>query len=372
MNILVFTNSFKGLYTFRKEVIQAAMDKGHSVIISAPFDDGIEKFKEMGCELIDSHFNRKSTNPFKDLALVNHYRKLLKQFKPDVVLSYTIKPNVYGGLACRMLHVPQIANITGLGSVVENKGWLQKITIMLYKIGLKKTYRVFFQNEANRQFCLDHKMVNPSHQALIPGSGVNLQHHYLQDYPKENQPVRFVFISRLMKEKGIEQYLEVATRIKEKHPEMEFHIFGNSEEGYAERVSLLQQQGVVVYHGYQNDLRPFLAQYHCTVHPSFYPEGMSNVLLESCAAGRPIITTDRPGCREIVDDGVNGFVVRQRDADDLEKKIEQFISLPYHEKRQMGLNGRKKVENGFDRRIVIDAYLSAIGEIEILKKRNNV
>lgn len=364
MKILILTNNFNGLHSFRKEVVQVLMDKGYRVTISAPFDQKTHFFEEMGCELIDTEFNRKGLNPMKDFALMLRYWKLIKKVKPDVVLSYTIKPNLYGGMACQLSGVPQLANVTGLGTAVENPGWLQRLTILLYKIGLRKTYTVFFQNKANMDFCLQHKMVKGTAK-LIPGSGVNLQRHYLQDYPAKDEPMRFIFISRLLKEKGIEEFLTAASEIKTKYPETEFHILGRCEGNYQERVDKLMKDGIVIYHGMQIDVRPYIGKAWCTIHPSYYPEGMSNVLLESCAAGRPVITTNRPGCGEVVDEGVNGFIVKPRDGYDVARKIEQFIQLPYEKKREMGLAARRKVEREFDRQIVVKAYLTTIEKIAL-------
>lgn len=362
MKILIMTNSFGGLLSFRKEVVKALRDEGHDVAISAPFGVKRQYFEEIGCQLIDTPFRRKGLNPIKEIAMLLRYRQLLRQMKPDVVLSYTIKPNVYGGMACQWCGIPQIANITGLGSAVENTGWLQKMTVLLYKVGLRKASTVFFQNKSNMVFSQRHGMVKGK-KVVIPGSGVNLKHHSLQDYPAPNEPLRFIFIGRLMREKGIDEYLHAAEQVKSKHPEMEFHILGACEERYETRIQELQNNGIVIYHGAQLDVRPYIGRCHCTIHPSFYPEGMSNVLLESCATGRPIITTDRPGCGEIVEDGVNGFVVRQQDANDLIEKIEKFILLPYEKKREMGLAARKKVEREFDRNIVVKAYQDAISRI---------
>ena len=362
-NLLVLSNSYIGLYGFRKEVFKAFLDRGYRVFISCPIDEPNKAkwFENIGCKIIDTPFNRKGMNPFKDLEQVLRYRKLIKGVKPLAVLSYTIKPNLYGGIACQLTGTPQIANITGLGSAVENPGWLQKITISLYKLGLRKANIIFFQNRANMEFCEIHKMVG-GNTALIPGSGVNLDYHSLQDYPSDGK-IKFIFISRLLKEKGIEEYFGAATRIKKKYTETEFHVVGPCEDAYDEQLKKLQSAGTIIYHGLQADVRPFIGAVHCTVHPSFYPEGMSNVLLESCAAGRPIITTDRPGCGEIVEDGVNGFVVKQQDADDLAAKIERFILLPYEKKKEMGLAARRKVELEFDRQIVVDAYLKEVKSI---------
>ena len=357
--ILVLSNSFGGLHSFRKEVFQAYREKGYEVYISCPIGKDKLKadwFENIGCKIIDTEFNRQGMNPIADFNLMLTYRKQIKEIKPDVVLSYTIKPNLYGGMACALCGVPQLANITGLGAAVEYPGMMQKLTIALYKLGLRKTAMVFFQNDENRQFCIRRKMIKGAHR-LIPGSGVNLSYHTQKDYPSENEPIRFIFISRIRREKGIDEYLAAAKAIKAKYPNTEFHVLGGCEGDYQQLLSELHDKQIIVYHGLQSDVRPFIANAHCTIHPTFYPEGMSNVLLESCAAGRAIITTDRAGCREIVDNGVNGFIVKQRDSQDLIEKVEHFIQLSYQEKKQMGISARRKVEREFDRNIVVNAYL---------------
>ena len=364
--ILILSNSFVGLHSFRKEVIQAICSKGYEVHISCPIGQDKEKaewFENIGCKIIDTQFNRQGTNPIADFKLMLYYRALIKKIRPSSVLSYTIKPNLYGGMACALIGVPQLANVTGLGAAVEYPGLMQKFTIFLYKIGLRKTKTVFFQNEDNMQYCISHGMVKGKTR-LIPGSGVNLEYHSLKDYPKEDEPIRFIFISRIRREKGIDEYLATAKAIKEKYPLTEFHVLGGCEGNYQSQLKELHEKGIIIYHGKQPDVRPYIENVHCTIHPSFYPEGMSNVLLESCAAGRAVITTDRAGCREIVDDGINGYIVKQQDTVDLISKVEQFLSLPYENKKQMGLAARAKVEKEFDRQIVIDAYLDELDSIK--------
>ena len=272
--------------------------------------------------------------------------------------NITIKPNIYGGIACRLLKTPYISNITGLGTALENKGLLQKIIVHLYKISLRKAKCVFFQNTENQQFFIDNN-ISVGKGRLIPGSGVNLEHFQVLDYPASDT-IEFVFISRIMKEKGIEQYLEAAEYIKNKYPNTRFHICGFCEEDYQDILEEMQSKGIIVYQGVLDDVREILKITHCTVHPTYYPEGMSNVLLESAACGRPVITTDRSGCREIVDDGVNGYLAKPKDTLDLIKKIEQFIALDFDKKKKMGLAGRKKVEKEFDRQIVVNAYMEEI------------
>ena len=363
MKILVLSNDLSGLCCFRKEVMKAFVDKGDEVLISVPMDEKAPEVEKMGCKIIETPFNRQGTNPVADFKLMWRYRKLIKQTKPNVVLTYTIKPNLYGGIACALTGVPQIANVTGLGAAVEYPGLMQKLTIFLYKIGMRKTWLTFFQNTDNMSFCQEHGMIKGPVK-LIPGSGVNLQHHAKQPYPAETEPIRFLFMGRIRREKGIEEFLAAAESITKKYDNVEFHVVGGCEGDYQSRLLDLQSKGVVTYHGGQSDVRPFIAMAACTLHPSFYPEGMSNVLLESCSTGRPIMTTMRAGCREIVEDGRNGFLVKQQDAEDLIEKVEKFLALPYAERKAMGDAAREKAEREFDRNIVVKAYLDAIAEIK--------
>lgn len=365
MRILILSNSFVGLHSFRKEVFHEFRIRGWEVFISCPIEKDIEKakwFENIGCKIIDTKFERKGMNPVADFKLMLQYRKLIKLVKADVVLSYTIKPNLYGGLAAAICGVHQLANITGLGAAVEYPGILQKFTILLYKICMRKTRLVFFQNKANRQFCLDHNMVK-GRTLLIPGSGVNLEYHNLQPYPRKEDPIQFLFISRIRIEKGIEEYLAAAKVIHKDFPNTEFHIIGSCEEDYENRLKEMSEEGIIIYHGHQSDVRPFIKNASCIIHPSFYPEGMSNVLLEACATGRPVITTDRPGCGEIVDNEKTGFIVKQQDKYDVIEKVKLFLNKSYDERKKMGLAARKKVEQEFDRKIVIKAYIDEIVSI---------
>ena len=367
MVILLLANDSGGLFGFRREVLQAMLSAGHEVHICLPDGSFIPELVQMGCIFEPYAFNRHGTNPFAELRMIRDYKKIIKRISPDIVLTYTIKPNIYGGMACASLGVPYVANITGLGTAVENSGILQKITLTLYRFGLRKAQKVFFQNTENQAFMLKHGVVKGAY-ALLPGSGVNLERFSVLEYPNEEH-TEFAFISRIMREKGADQYLEAAAYIKEKYPNTVFHVCGSCEQNYGDRLKALHEKGVIVYHGTVQDVREVLKRVHCTIHPTYYPEGMSNVLLESSACARPILTTDRSGCREVIDDGVNGYVVRQKDSKDLIAKIEKFIALPWEEKRQMGLNGRRKVEKEFDRQIVVDAYLQEINAIDGSKSK---
>lgn len=360
-NILILSNTLSGLHRFRREVIEAFLDKGYGVIICTPEAEIKDFFINMGCLFVPISFERKSKNPFELFTILSSYCKIIKEYSPDLILTYTIKPNIYGGIASRLYKKPLIANITGLGTALEKNGWMQKMLVLLLKLGLKNASAIFFQNRENLKFFQDHHISNSNH-ILIPGSGVNLTYHSQQEYPKES-PLRFVFISRIRKEKGIDQYLEAAKIIKAEHENVEFHVVGPCEDNYKDLLRDLQNKNIIIFHGAVTDVRPVLANIHCTIHPSYYPEGMSNVLLESCANGRPIITTDRSGCREIVEDGITGYIVKQRNVDELVDRIRKFINLSYKEKREMGMAARNKVEKEFSRDIVVNAYLKEVQSI---------
>lgn len=356
--ILILANEYTTIINFRMELIEALIHKEYEIYVSLPDHERNEEIERLGAHIISTQFKRKGKNPFSDLKLLLTYKRMIKRISPDFVLTFTIKPNIYGGMACRKLKVPQIANITGLGVAVENKGTLQKLTVFLYRKGLKKAKMIFFQNRENADFMLKKKIVKGNYD-ILPGSGVNLTKYKLIDYRKDDI-VNFVYVARVMKEKGIDQYLEAARAIKVKYPDTAFHVCGPCSKDYDRIIKKLSDENLIVYHGVVSDMNTIYSFSHCTVLPTFYPEGLSNVLLESAACGKPIIATDRAGCREIIDDGVNGFVVKQKDSADLILKMEAFLSLSWEERREMGLNGRKKVEENFDRNIVVNAYLTNI------------
>lgn len=359
--ILFCVNHDLVIYNFRKELVETCLKEGYKVIIASPYGPRIDDLVAMGCDYVPMNINRHGTNPIEELKLLYHYVKLIKKVQPNVVLTYTIKPNIYASIAAQSLNIPVIANITGLGTAVENKGFMQKLSVLLYRFAFAKIHTVFFQNQDNQSFFEQHNIALGKH-ILIPGSGVNLHDFKVLPYPNE-EVISFLFISRIMKEKGIDHYLEAAKIIKEKYPHTQFHILGFCEQDYEETLMSYQQANVITYHGMQKDIQPFLEKSHCTIHPSYYPEGISNVLLESSACGRPIITTNRSGCKEVVDEGKNGYLVNIKDTTSLVKAIESFISLSHEEKKTMGLNGRSKVEKEFDRNSVVQAYMERINQI---------
>ena len=360
MKVMILANYDAGLYRFRRELLEELL-KEHEVFICLPDGQYVEEMINWGCKFIPCELlDRHGTNPVQELKLIQYYKKVLLKYRPDIVFTYTIKPNVYGGIVCGNLNIPYVVNITGLGTAVENAGIMQKITLTLYKLGLRKAQKVFFQNSANRDFMINKGVIKGDYD-LLPGSGVNLNRYQALEYPCA-ETMDFVFVGLTMKEKGIENYLEAAEYIRGRYPETRFHICGEPEQDYTKRLADLNEKSVIVFHGNVRDMTQIYKDISCTIHPSYYPEGLSNVLLESCASARPIITTNRAGCREVVDDGINGYICNQNDTMDLIRQIEKFISLSWEERKEMGLAGRKKVEKEFDRKIVVKKYLQELNK----------
>lgn len=362
MRVLFLINSSTGLFGFRKEVVQAFVSKGIEVFFCAPDDGFIPELNDIGTKYIPVVLDRHGKNPLRELQLIRNYKRIIRQIRPDLILTYTIKPNVYGGLVAQKLKVPYIANVTGLGTAVEYPGFLRPFAMMLYRMGLKNARTVFFQNSDNLDFMIKHRIVSQqkTHLQLIPGSGVNIDYYVPSEYPKSTS---LYFVSRVMKEKGIEQFLEMASAIKKEQPDVQFHVCGDCEQDYKSILSDLEKQKIIVYHGNVKDMRKEYSQASCVILPTFYPEGLSNVLLESSASARPIITTNRAGCREVIEDGKNGFVVMAQSTDDLIAKVRQFLLLSWDEKKRMGLYGRAKVEKEFNRQIIVNAYLEEVAEL---------
>lgn len=356
--VLFLVNHDVVIYNFRLEIVERLLADGYDVSISSPYGERIDDLKALGCHFYEIDVERHGMNPIHEAKMLQSYRKLLAEVKPDIVLGFTIKPNIYGAMAAAEKNIPFVANITGLGTAVENPGIAQKVSIILYKIAFRKIQRVFFQNTENQQFFIDHNIAIDK-QKLIPGSGVNLDRFPVKEYPSD-EIIRFAFISRIMKEKGIDQYLEAAKVIKAEYPNTEFHICGFCETEYEGKLNEYNDNGIVIYHGMIRDVSSFLENIHCVIHPTYYPEGLSNVLLEASASGRPIIATDRSGCREVIDDGINGYMIPLKNSQALIKAINKFMKLDNEKRKAMGLAGRVKVEKEFDRQIVVEAYMREI------------
>lgn len=375
--IALLTNNDDDVYCFRLELIQRFIKAGFGLLISCPDGPKFEAMEEEGLKknetfiYDDPPIDRRGTNPMKDSLLVMHYFRLLKQYKPSVVLAYTSKPNVYASFAASCLGIPVINNITGLGSVEKDKGLKKTLIMGLFKAAYRKSACLMFQNSANLALAKEKGWIKKEYK-LIPGSGAALNRFSVCAYPDGGNGIHggtvvFNYIGRILHDKGVDDYIEAAGRIRSSFPNTEFNIIGfvePSERHYEDELAALERRGIVYYRGSQTDIRPWIKRSHCTIHPSTYGEGVSNVLLESAACARPIITTDHPGCKETVCDGVSGFIYPGGNVDALVNKIETFLrDVPNSVRTQMGLEGRKKIEQEFNREIVISAYMETIQNI---------
>lgn len=358
--VLIVANSPFGLYRFRKEIIYALLkDIENEIYISVPFNENLKVFSDKGCKIVDTFIDRRGYNPVKDLSLLLKYKKIIKEISPDIVITFTIKPNIYVGFLCRLFNIKYFSNITGLGSTFQKKNILNKLVVFMYKIGLKKAKIVFFQNSDNVSSFLKYKIVTNEQVKLLNGSGVNLNDFKYQEYPSSKSPIYFLFVGRIMKEKGINEFFECAKKIKNEFPHVSFNIVGSMEENYRDLISEYKVNDIVNYYGIQKNVATFYKKAHCIILPSYH-EGMSNVLLEAGACGRPLIASNIHGCKETLLNNKTGFLVNPRNSEDLYKKILLFIELDYKTKKDMGIESRQYIENKFDKKLVVNESINCL------------
>ena len=356
--ILILINSDDGLYPYRRELI-AKLLEDHYVVICHRRGRYTDQLIDMGCEYIPYEFDSRGTDPVKDIRLCCFYRKLIREVKPDLVITYSIKSNVYGGMACRMEKVPYAANITGLGAAFQKDGLLKTLAIWLYKIGLKKAGVVFFENAGNQKLFIDCGIVSKDRTCLLNGAGVNLEHFSVAEYPV-GTTTRFLFVGRIMKEKGIDELFDAMRLLISEGVDCSLDVLGPlTEEEYKETVDRFTEEGWLRYHGMQSDIRPYIASAHCLVLPSWH-EGMSNAVLECAASGRPVITSNIHGCMEAVENGVTGFLCEKQNTKSLYEAMKCFIVMPYEERKAMGTAGRRRMEKDFDKRDVVNKTMNTL------------
>ena len=369
--IALLTNNDDDIYCFRKELIEDIIDAGYEMLISCPDGEKFELMKHIEYRYDNPDIDRRGTNIVADFKLFLHYFRLFVKNKPSVVLTYTAKPNVYAGIAAYLLGIPCISNVTGFGSVLNASGFKQKIIMSLFRFSFRRSTCVMFQNSTNMKLAEESGMVKGEHK-LIPGSGVNTERYPLQPYPdggngKDGEKIVFNYIGRIMHDKGVDDYIEAAKRIKAEYPNTEFNMLAfiepTEKHYYESDLYDLEEKDIIRYRGSLKDVKPFIAASHATIHPSTYGEGMSNVLLESASSGRPIISTDNPGCMETFVDGETGFIYHGGDVDALCEQIKKFLALPNEERKAMGEKGREYIKNNFSRDIVIKAYLEKINSL---------
>ena len=358
--ILFLANHFITLFSFRKEMINRMVEEGHELYLSLPESDENEYFKKLGCKIVPTEIDRRGVNPVKDLKLIKQYKRIIKEVNPDIIFSYTIKPNIYGTMASNGTGIKHVCNITGTGATFLKRSLVSTICEMLYKMSVKKCYKVFFQNTGDRDYFLEHGMVRKDNYAMLPGSGCNLVQHALKPLP-DGEQINFIYIGRVMKLKGIDEYLACAEIIRKKYPQTKFYIAGwNEEEEYMRKVEEAQKAGWVEYIGFRKDIDQWIEKCHCTILASYGGEGVPNVLLESAATGRICIASKINGSKDVVEHGRTGYLFEKANAQDLAAQVEKFILLSDEEKAAIGKAGREKVEREFDREIVVKAYLNEV------------
>lgn len=364
--ILILSNSSSGLYEFRNEVVEDLLSD-HEVFISLPDEDSYTKIlADEGCHIFHTPFNRRGMNPIKDAILLFRYIVLIHRIKPKVVLTYTIKPNIYGGMACRLTHTNYATNITGLGTAIQGGGILSKILIRMYRVALNRAKAVFYQNEYNMEFMLRRGVSGREQSILLPGSGVNTIKHSYKPYPSEDKGVRVLAVLRIMKDKGIEEFLYAADRICDEF-DAHFVLAGGYEDGarqeYEPQIQRLVEAGKLEYVGFCDRINELYESSHILIHPSYH-EGLSNVCLEAAACGRLVVTTDVPGCRETVMPGETGILFKSKDKNAAYNALVDILSMNSSEREHMGRRGRKYVEENFNRENVVRKYREVVESVE--------
>lgn len=364
--VVIALNTAWNLLNFRSGLIRALVAAGYEVVAVAPPDEYAERLSTLGCRFVPLPMDNQGTHPLRDLLLLLRFFWLMRFEVPDVYLGYTVKPNVYGSLAARALGIPVVNNIAGLGAVFIMGGWLNQLVKGLYRVALSRSRKVFFQNDDDRQLFITKRLVPEDVTDLLPGSGIDLAKFSPAPLPAK-APVRFLLIARMLWDKGVGEFVEAARLLKQRGVDAEFCLLGfldvqNPAAIPRQQMTNWVAEGAVRYLGVSDNVREEIAQADCVVLPS-YREGTPRTLLEAAAMARPIVTTDAVGCREVVDDGINGYLCKPKDASDLADKMEWIVSISHAQRETMGLRGREKVEREFDEQIVIDKYLSAIAEV---------
>lgn len=364
--VLVVANEWTTIVHFRMEILESLVKAGYKVVVALPVCREAEPIKALGCELVDLAVARHGKNPLKDLNLLKQCRRLIKRHAPDVVVTYTVKPNIYGSYACRLTKTPYINNITGIGTILQSKSALSSLMLDMMKPAFKKSKCVFFQNKDNyERFLAEGVITKKTCAEFLPGSGVNLQKFEYVPMNEEENITRFIIVSRIRHDKGYSEFFDAAEYIKGKYPNTEFHVVGwYEDDDLHERLDDLVNKGVILYHGSipQEEVHEQIAGSTCLIHPSYH-EGMANVILEAAATGRAVLASDICGCKEAIDDGKTGYLFDVKSSVSLISAIEKFLQLPKEEKIRFGQMGRRKMENEFDRKLVAQKLIEQIETI---------
>ena len=367
MHVLMTVNAAWNIWNFRRPLVQALHADGHRITILAPPDGAVPDLEALGCRVLPLQMSVKGLNPIEDLHLVRRFKRAFREERPDIVLSYTIKNNVFGALARRSPPLPFVPNVTGLGTAFLSGNMLQTVAETLYRTAFAPLPVVFFQNADDRALFIERRMVRPDQARLLPGSGIDLEHFRPVPLPGAGQPTTFLMIARLLRDKGVVEFVEAARRIRKTHPGTRFQLLGAtaSENRTAIDTATLAdwlEEGVVEHLGTTDDVRPAIAAADCVVLPS-YREGAPRTLIEAAAMARPLIATDVPGCRAVVEEGLTGLLCAPRDAGSLAEAMHRFLALPAVERAGMGRRGRDKMVREFGQERVIEAYREVIAAL---------
>lgn len=360
--ILLVSDFHANVYAWRKEIIEKNIEIGNDVALAVPYGEKLEYFKEIGCELFDVKLNRSTLSIFDNLKLFRQYKTILKKYKPDIVLLYGSKGMLYNGLLCKKMKINYIVNINGLGTFLDFHFPIKNIIFKLYKMVVPFSNCVFYQNESNFTILKEMNIFN-SNSVILPGSGINLEVFPYCSYPS-NKEVTFLFSARLIKEKGIYEYIEAAKLLIKNGKKCRFIVIGMCDDDKILKY-LDENKNFIEFLGFQNDVHSYIEMSDCVVLPSYYGEGISNSLLESAATGRPIITTTLPGCKETVDDLKTGFLVEPKNAQSLYEAMNKIVCMSIEDRSIMGKKGRVLMEEKFDRNIVVNAYMNEINKIKV-------
>lgn len=363
LHVLMTANAAWNILHFRMPVVRDLIASGHRLTVLAPFDAAVPELRAAGCTVLPLAMSVKGISPWQDLALLRQYRRVFKAQRPDLILGYTIKPNIYGAMVATALGLPFLPNVSGLGTGFLSGGGLQWVAERLYRHAFAALPIVFFQNDEDSAFFCQRGLIRAEQARVLPGSGIDLAHFAAAATPPPGQPGVFLMIARLLRDKGVYEYVAAARKLRALHPELRFQLLGemgaaNRSAISAETLAAWRNEGIIDYLGQTEDVRPYIAAADCVVLPS-YREGAPRVLIEAAAMARPVIASDVPGCRAVVQDGVTGLLCAARDAESLTQACLHFLTLPEDHKTAMREAARARMEHLYDQAHVIAAYRAA-------------
>jgi len=367
MKLVFSTNVAWSIFVFRKNLLLTLKKNGYEIYVVGKTDKYVKDIEEFGFKFVPVAIDNNSKNPIKDLLLIFQYIKIYNKIKPNIILHNAIKPNIYGTIAAGFLKIPSINNISGLGTLFIRKSFTTKLAIILYRFSQKFATKIFFQNNDDKQFFIDNKIVTPNKSVLIPGSGVDVDKFHPSLNAVNSIYFDFMFVGRLIKDKGIYEFIEAAKMMLEKYKDVTFSIVGAPYIANSTSITNIELNSwidnkIINYYGETDHVENYMSKTNCIVLPS-YREGLSKVLIEACSLAKPIITTNVPGCKDVVVDNVNGFLCKDRNAFDLFEKMEKMKLLKENEIQELSKNSRKIAIEKFDERIVIEIYEKEVSKI---------